>query len=192
MGFVLRSARFLAQDALRAHLRPGDTAVDATLGNGHDACFLAELVGEGGRVIGLDVQAEAVARSQARLAAAGLLGRCRLLCLGHEHLAQAAAGPVDAVMFNLGWLPGGDKALTTRWETTRQGVEAALELLRPGGLLTVCVYPGHPAGETERQGLTAYFAALAPQAFNVLHQRFLTAGPGAPECFLVQRQGAEG
>ena len=48
MSFVLRSARYLAQDALARHIRPGDTVVDATMGNGHDTCFLAELVGESG------------------------------------------------------------------------------------------------------------------------------------------------
>ena len=96
--------------------------------------------------------------------------------------------PLDAVMFNLGWLPGGDKSITTHWETTRQAVDAALHLLRPEGLLTLCAYPGHPAGDEERACLTAYFASLRPQAFNVLHQKFLNAGPGAPECFLVQKQ----
>ena len=117
--------------------------------------------------------------------------RCDLHCLGHEHMAEVVQGPVDAVMFNLGWLPGGDKRITTHWETTRQAVEAALTLLRPGGLLTVCAYPGHAAGDEEREKLLSFFAALRPQEYNALHQKFLNAGLGAPECFLVQKQGAE-
>ena len=64
MSFVLRSARYLAQDALARHIRPGDTVVDATMGNGHDTCFLAELVGETGRVIGFDLQPDAVESSR--------------------------------------------------------------------------------------------------------------------------------
>lgn len=191
MSFVLRSARYLAQDALARHIRPGDRVVDATMGNGHDTRFLAELVGETGEVIAMDLQADAVERTREALRQQGLLARCRLHCLGHEHMGQVVTSPVDAVMFNLGWLPGGDKRITTRWETTRQAVTAAMELLRPGGLLTVCVYPGHPAGDEEREQLTALLAAVRPQAFNVLHQRFINAGPGAPECFLVQKQGAE-
>lgn len=159
------------------------------MGNGHDTCFLAELVGETGRVIAFDLQADAVERTRQLLERQGLLGRCTLHCLGHEHMGQVVQKPLDAVMFNLGWLPGGNKAITTRWETTRQAVDTALYLLRPGGLLTLCAYPGHPAGDEERERLTLYFAALRPQEFNVLHQRFLNAGPGAPECFLVQKQG---
>ena len=49
MSFLLRSARYLAQDALRQSLQPGAHVVDATMGNGHDTCFLAELVGRAER-----------------------------------------------------------------------------------------------------------------------------------------------
>lgn len=192
MAYILKSARYIASDALARAVRPGDTVIDATLGNGHDARFLAELVGEKGRVIGFDVQREAVERSEAALREAGLLPRCELHALGHERIAEVVRGPVRAVCFNLGWLPGGDKSVTTRWETTRQALSAALSLLEPGGICTVCAYPGHAAGDEERQALAGYLAALRPQEFNVLHHRFLNAGPGAPECFIAQRNpGAE-
>ena len=52
----------------------------------------------------------------------------------------------------------------------------------------ICVYPGHAAGEEERAKLTELLASLPPQVYNILHQRFLNAGEGAPECFVVQRQ----
>ena len=84
MSFVLRSARYLAQDALARHIRLGDTVVDATMGNGHDTCFLAELVGETGRVIGFDLQPDAVESSRKLLESKDLLVRCDLYCLGHE------------------------------------------------------------------------------------------------------------
>ena len=186
--YELHAARQLAAELHARVLRPGDTAVDCTLGNGHDACALAALVGEKGRLIGFDIQPEAVERSRQRLAEAGLIGRCELHAVGHEHLAELVREPVRCVVFNLGWLPGGDKACTTRWETTRIAVEAALSLLQPLGLLTVCVYPGHAEGDRERAALAEYLSGLRPQVYNVLHQRFLNAGPGAPECFAVQRQ----
>ena len=187
MTYLLRSARYIAADALRQVIQPGDTVVDATLGNGHDTRMLAELVGESGRVIGFDIQPEAVARTEAALREAGLLGRCELHAVGHQHLAEHVAMPIRAAAFNLGWLPGGDKAITTRWETTQAAIAAALALLLPGGICTVCAYPGHAAGDEERQALMGYLAALRPQAFNVLHHRFVNAGPGAPECFIIQK-----
>ena len=59
MSYELRSARWIAADVLRQVVQPGDTVVDATLGNGHDTLMLCELVGETGRVIGFDIQPDA-------------------------------------------------------------------------------------------------------------------------------------
>ncbi|MBQ4226577.1 MAG: class I SAM-dependent methyltransferase, partial [Clostridia bacterium] len=121
-------------------------------------------------------------------AEAGLSDRARLFLMGHEHMGEVVPEPLSAVVFNLGWLPGGDHAVTTRWETTQKALDAALALLKPMGVLLICAYPGHEEGERERRELTAYLSALPPQRFNVLHQRFLNAGPGAPECFIAQKQ----
>lgn len=191
MSYELRSARYLAAEVLQQVIRPGDIVVDATLGNGHDTCMLAQLVGESGQVIGFDIQPEAVESTRKRLSEAGLLDRCQLHAVGHEHMAEYVSTSVRTVTFNLGWLPGGNKAITTHWETTRQAVEAALSLLMPWGVCTICAYPGHTAGDEERKALMAFLSALRPQEFNVLHQRFLNAGAGAPECFVIQKQGGE-
>ena len=188
MAYELRSARYLAADILRRAVAPGDTVVDATMGNGHDTLFLCELVGEGGRVYAFDVQEQAVENTRKRLTEAGMMDRAALFCLGHERMAEQVKEPVAAVVFNLGWLPGGDHSVTTHWETTRQAVDSALKLLRPQGVLVICAYPGHAEGDRERQALMNTLAALPPQEYNVLWHKFLNAGPGAPECFAVQRQ----
>ena len=188
MAYELKSARYLAADVLRRAVAPGDRVVDATMGNGHDTLFLCELVGPEGRVYAFDVQAQAVENTRKRLEEAGLSDRAELFCQGHESMGDKVAGPLAAAVFNLGWLPGGDHAVTTRWETTRQAVACALELLSPLGVAVICAYPGHPAGERERAALAEMLSALPPQRFNVLWHRFLNAGPGAPECFVVQKQ----
>lgn len=188
MAYELRSARFLAADILSRAVQAGDTVIDATMGNGHDTLFLCQMVGESGRVYAFDVQKEAVENTRKRLADAGVLDRASLFCLGHECMAEKVPGPVSAAVFNLGWLPGGDHSVTTRWETTKKAVESALALLRPLGVLVICAYPGHAEGDRERAALTDFLSALPPQQFNVLHHRFLNAGPGAPECFAVQKQ----
>ena len=186
-GFELRSARFLAADAVRGVLRPGDTAVDATAGNGHDTCFLAELVGPAGHVYAFDIQEQALKNTAERLTAAGTRDRVTLIHAGHERMRAEVGGPVNAVMFNLGWFPGGDKGITTRWETTSEALGQALDLLTPMGVCTVCAYPGHEAGDEERRRLKDLLAELPPQRYNVLHSAFLNAGPGAPECFVIQK-----
>jgi len=188
MAYVLRSARWIASDVLHQVIQEGDTVIDATLGNGHDTVMLAELVGETGRVIGFDIQPDAVGRTSARLLDAGLLDRCELYAEGHQNIASRVNMSVKAAVFNLGWLPGGDKSVTTLWETTHIAITAALALLVDGGVCTICAYPGHEEGDRERFALMDWLATLRPQEYNVLHHRFLNAGPGAPECFVIQKQ----
>ena len=102
MSYELRSARWIAADVLRQVVQPGDTVVDATLGNGHDTLMLCELVGETGHVIGFDIQPDAVERTRARLADAGMLSRCTLYAEGHEHLSERVTVPIRTATFNLG------------------------------------------------------------------------------------------
>lgn len=187
MSYELKSARYLAADVLSRVLSEGDSAVDATMGNGHDTEALCRLVGPSGRVYAFDIQPQAVENTRLRLLEAGLADRASLFCLGHEHLAEAVPVPVRAVMFNLGWLPGGDHGITTLLPTTLSAVEQALSLLLPGGVLVLCAYPGHPEGAREKESLISFFSSLPPQRYNVLRQVFLNAGPGAPECFVVQK-----
>ncbi len=191
-AYELRSARYLAADILRRAVEAGDAVVDATMGNGHDTLFLCSLVGEEGKVYAFDVQPDAVEKTQARLEEAGMAGRAVLFNAGHEHMAELVPCRVRAVVFNLGWLPGGDHGITTRTETTLRAVEQALELLLPLGMLVLCAYPGHEEGSRELEALDRLFAGLSPREFNVLRHTFLNAGPGAPVCFAVQKQKTPG
>lgn len=187
MNYELKSARYLARDVLERAVCPGDTVIDATMGNGHDTLFLCRAVGPSGRVLAFDVQPGAVSSTDALLRQEGVRDRAELVCRGHEHMDEYGAENVRAVVFNLGWLPGGDHAVTTRWETTETAVRKALDLLMPGGVLVLCAYPGHAEGDRERRELVPFFASLPNRVYNVLHQCFLNAGPSAPECFVVQK-----
>ena len=192
MAYELKSARYLAAEILRAVLSPGDRAIDATMGNGHDTALLCSLVGPEGRVYAFDVQPAALEATRRRLAEEGLAGQAELFLLGHEHMREAVGEPVKAIVFNLGWLPGGDHRITTRTATTLPAIQQALALLMPMGVLVICVYPGHPEGEREQEMVTRLLSSLSPREYNVLMQQFLNAGAGAPLCFAVQKQrGAE-
>ena len=46
----------IAQAVWSRFVRPGDTVVDATCGNGHDTKWLAQAVGPSGRVFAFDIQ----------------------------------------------------------------------------------------------------------------------------------------
>lgn len=181
------SARHWAAEMIAGALFPGARAIDATLGNGRDTVRLCELVGEAGRVCGFDVQIEAVERTRARLSEAGLLSRAELFCAGHERMAEFAREPADAIVFNLGWLPGAERAVTTATGTTLSAVSQAIGLLNPGGILTVCVYPGHAEGARERDALKRWAAALDPR-YDALWKRYLNQRNDPPELLAVRRK----
>ena len=141
-----------AQGIVAEAIRPGDTVVDATAGNGHDTLFLSQSVGPRGTVFAIDVQADAIARTAAKLTASSQ-DNVTLIQGSHAKLShllpKQIRGTVAAIMFNLGYLPRGEKEITTKSATTLQALEQALLLLKPGGLLTIVAYTGHPAGYVE-------------------------------------------
>ncbi len=140
-------------ELLGESLGEGDLAVDATAGNGWDTAFLASAIGSSGRVHALDLQEEALASTRELLRERGLIERVELYHCGHEQMEELLPmevhGKVGAFVFNLGYLPGGDKEVTTKADTTAAALRAALRLLRPGGLLAVIAYRGHPGGKDE-------------------------------------------
>lgn len=154
--------------ALATHLSPGDRCLDATLGNGHDAAELARLVGPSGRVHGIDLQPEALAACRARLgehpAFLPLLGDHAEL---GELLPPEDRGSLRAVVFNLGFLPGGDHALVTRAATTARALDAARSWLAPDGAIACTCYPGHEHGPEEAEVVEAWFATRASSGDRV-------------------------
>lgn len=188
MAKDFRSARFWAAELIEGALQPGALAVDATLGNGHDCLWLCELVGEQGRVIGFDVQAEAVENSRQRLHEAGVEARARLILDGHQNMGKyVAPESADAIMFNLGWLPGAQHGVTTRTETTLQAVNAALACLKEEGLLTICVYPGHDEGAREREALLSWAQSLNEREYDAMLRCYLNQSKLPPLMIAVKK-----
>lgn len=142
-----------AHKIIAANLPTGGTAIDATVGNGYDSVFLAEQVGAEGLVYGFDIQQTALESARTRLERANLLERVKLIHAGHESMAaqieENTRGKVHSIMFNLGYLPGHDKTVITRKNTTLKALNAAVRLISSGGVVTVVAYPGHEGGRPE-------------------------------------------
>jgi len=175
-------------------LEPGGLAIDATVGNGHDTVFLLQEVGPGGRVIGFDVQADALTatRERVRSRTPDASDRLRLVHAGHEtmtnHLDADALGAVGAIMFNLGYLPGGDHSVTTQPATTRRALAASLDLLRPGGVLTIVAYPGHEGGDAVAEAVADWAASLPEDDVLALSYRFSNQTGDPPRLYAVEKR----
>lgn len=173
-----------AHDLLRPLLQPGDTVVDATLGNGHDYEFLRDQVGPTGTVYGIDLQPDALESTRRRLGLPPNTERPALI-LGSHHdlptlLPAETHGHIAAILFNLGYLPGGDKTIITRAETTLPALQSALDLLRPGGVLSVVLYPGHSGGEIEAKEVNFWAETLERKDVAVFQLRGHNALQSAP------------
>lgn len=183
---ALRGPVPLSHLMIPSFLNQGDLAVDATCGNGHDTLLLAELVGDCGTVWAFDVQESAIRATAKRLDEAGLTGRVKLIRSGHERMAEHVTSGVSAVVFNLGYLPGGDRSVITRPETTIAAFEQTLKLLRPGGIAAVTVYPGHDGGG-ECSTVDAWAARLDQRAFHAWRMGQLNVTTDAPYFILLQK-----
>ena len=181
-----------ARSLLEKAFIPDTVAVDATLGNGHDTYFLAKLASGTGHVYGFDIQDQALQATKERLAKENLSDRVTLIHRGHEEvkdfIPQSAKGKVTAAIFNLGYLPGGDKSIVTKPETTISAIEQLLELLAVEGIIVLVIYHGHEEGAIERDKLLQYVKELDQEKAHVLRYQFENQKNNAPFIIAIEKR----
>lgn len=182
---ALPRAVALAQALVASRLGEGGRAVDATVGNGHDTRFLADLVGESGTVVGFDVQAEAIAETRDKTS---LYPQVRLIRDGHENVLNYLEGKIDAAMFNLGYLPRFDKSVITRPDTTVAALNGVVSQLEAGGIVTVVLYTGHEGGREEAEAVSKWVESLDQDDFSAIEYRFVNQRNSPPSLVAIERK----
>ena len=175
----------LEKSFLLPHITEGATAVDYTMGNGHDTAFLSKSVGKNGKVYAFDIQESALISTAENLKKENCPENYTLICASHHRVKEFVKGPVKIGMFNLGYLPGGDRTKTTLHESTRIAVEAAISLVDRDGIILVAVYPGHEEGEIEGEMLTELFATYSRYKYCIGKFRFCNS-PTSPYFFIIE------
>lgn len=185
---ILPFARTLLEKAVK----PGDIAIDATTGNGNDTVYLAQLVGKTGHVYGFDIQKEAITNTEKRLKEQNLFERATLFHLGHEEIIHSVPsnlhGLVTGAIFNLGYLPGGDKSIVTQSGTTIQAIEQLLNILAPEGIIVLVIYHGHAEGAVERDHLLSYVKDLSQKNVHVLQYQFINQKNNPPFIIALEKR----
>ena len=172
---------------LAAVVKPGDVVVDCTAGNGHDTLTLARLVGPRGRVVALDIQPEALQKTRERLKEQRYGGTVDLHLMDHQNLEELDLAGARAFVFNLGYLPGGDKNTTTCADTTLRALEICLDLVVSGGVVTLMIYPGHGEGAREHWALSAFVKQLDQNQFDVVRIDFPNRKNDSPYPLIIQK-----
>ncbi|MEX2804446.1 class I SAM-dependent methyltransferase [Streptococcus sp. H31] len=153
----------LSHEFLAEVLDANSTALDATMGNGHDTVFLARLAKD---VYAFDIQEEAVVQTQSRLQEAGLTN-VQLILDGHEHLDRYVES-INAAIFNLGYLPKTDKSIMTKPATTLQALQKTLDCLQIGGRAALMVYHGHRGGAEEKDAVLTFVKSLPQTQYSTM------------------------
>lgn len=183
---ILEYGKILIESKVQA----GDIVIDATCGNGHDTLFLSSLVGKEGKVFAFDIQEVAIANTKRNLDNQNL-NNVTLYHMGHENILTTIPkeylGNISGVMFNLGYLPGGDKSITTTGKTTIQAVDDLLNILKVNGIIVLIIYHGHNEGKKEKDELLSYLQTIDQKYAQVLQYSFINQKNNAPFLIAIEK-----
>lgn len=161
--------------------------IDMTLGNGHDSYWLKEAYPQA-ELIGFDIQKKAIANSKKRLEA---FEKVELYLESHDKILDFVKEEVDFAIYNLGFLPGGDKEITTEKETVISSLKDLLSLLKRGGLVLMTCYPGHLEGRKEGEAVEEFLLELNQREYTVSKFQFINQINNPPCVFSVQKRNKD-
>ncbi len=187
---MLKPSLRFSHELLEVVVDTGSTVVDATMGNGNDTLFLAQLVGESGKVYGFDVQEQALINTSKRLKEHGCDKQARLLLQGHETLGDALAPDetICAAIFNLGYLPKSDKSIVTHEDTTIKALNELIIRLEDKGRIILVLYDGHNEGKIEKSAVLSFVETLPQDIFSVLHYQFINQQNNPPSLIAIEKK----
>lgn len=171
---------------VREHVEAGDICIDATAGRGNDTLFLCELVGQRGEVMAFDIQPQALEETATLLAEHECMAE--LVLDSHANMLDyMKEGSAACVMFNFGYLPGGDHAIETKATTSIEAILAGLSILRKGGIMTICLYDGSDVQREEKEAILAMLQTLAPKTYLVITGCYYNRPNNPPMPVFIQK-----
>ncbi|MBF7119764.1 class I SAM-dependent methyltransferase [Pediococcus pentosaceus] len=186
---MLDNAMQYSHQLLTEIVQPGDVVIDATMGNGHDTLFLSELVQSTGRVFSFDVQKAALEQTRALFEHQHqTLINVELIHASHDQIDHYVTEPITGAIFNLGYLPGGDKSIITHPTSTISAVQQSLNQLKIGGRIILVCYYGHPGGQEELQQLLSFVAELDQHHYSCLRYEFINQINNPPILLCIERK----
>ena len=182
MTYHDKNALKLSHEYICANVNIGDTVVDATCGRGRDTLLLAHLVKENGSVFSFDIQSAALEEAH-ELIKKEALNNVTLINDSHHNLKNYVSS-AKCVVFNFGFLPGGDHSIFSKPETSIPAIDAALDIITEDGFISICSYYGGPNGFEERDAILSHLSKLDNKKYTVLCHNFLNR-PNNPPIFIV-------
>lgn len=178
----------LAHKTWREHLKPGMNVIDATLGNGKDTFEIAKMLSCKGNIYCFDIQKEAIDKANVYLEA--YLGKdelSKITFFEKSHICfDPIKAPIDLIIYNLGYLPSGDKSITTMTNSTLKSLDNACKLLSKNGMISLTCYPGHAEGNKEQAAILQYLMTFSSNEYLICHHSWINRR-SAPSLIIVQK-----
>ena len=171
---------------IKNYIKSGDIAVDATAGNGNDTIKLCEAVGKEGKVFAFDIQSSAIEATKNKLVESGYTN-AELILDSHSDMDKHVTQKVRAVIFNLGYLPGGDHSICTHADTSIKAIDKALNLIDEGGFVSISVYHGKNTGTEEKEGVMEYLKEIDHKAFTIVVHDFYNRPNNPPITVIITK-----
>lgn len=171
-------------ELLRKYITKDDITVDMTAGNGHDTLFLSTI---SRKVIAFDIQIQAIANTKVLLENNNV-DNVELINDSHEFVDKYIKDNIGGAIFNLGYLPGSDKTITTQYDKTIIGIKKIINLLKVSGICIIVVYPGHPEGYIESIYIEELLKELPQEYFSVLKYSFINQVNNPPYLLAILKR----
>ncbi len=168
------------QNLIDSFIEKKEVAIDATLGNGYDTDFLAQRFK---KVYAFDIQDKAILNYKEKN-----IKNVSLILDSHESFAKYIKENVDCIVYNLGYLPGSDKSITTKKESTIKSLDSGLNLLDKNALMIIALYSGHEGGKEEKEAVLSYCKNLSKKRFGVIYQQFLNRTNNPPSLVIIEKK----
>ena len=192
MSNLITKTTELAMAITLEYVRVGDIVIDATCGTGRDTVTLARAVGADGKVHAFDIQKSALEITGTRVLECDPDNDELQVELHEDSFCNMGSylpeNSAAAAVFNLGYLPGGDKSITTTAETTVEGLEQALRIIKPGGIVTVVMYDGHEAGTEEKARVMEWAGDLDPAKYHAAYVNLINQKNHPPEIMWITKK----
>ncbi|WP_373898418.1 tRNA (mnm(5)s(2)U34)-methyltransferase [Haloimpatiens sp. FM7315] len=169
----------LAQFIIKNYCRNFNFAVDATLGNGHDTDFLSTLFS---KVYSFDIQKCAIDNYKK-----SNKNNVKLINDSHEYIDKYIEEKIDCFIYNLGYLPGGDKSITTKANSTLNSIIKATKIINNNGIIAICMYVGHQEGEKEKNCILNFVQELSKKNFNVTLHKYINRTNNPPMLLIIEK-----
>ena len=168
------------------YINEGDIVIDATAGNGNDSLKLCKKVGKDGKVYAFDIQEKAIEETKRKLLENGFCNS-EVIKDSHEFMDKYVCGEVKTVIFNLGYLPGGDHRVQTKGETTIEAIKKALDLICDDGFIAIMIYYGKNSGTEEKLMLMDFLKDLDHKKYTVTVHDFYNRPNNPPITALITK-----